>query len=148
MKQRKFNKYEKHENRRQNIESAMSGSGMYLFENNSNADLTLPRPTHSGLRKIGPRQQFQADSYFLQMVRSGFLRLIEELQSPESEKAAIMSEQKLILDQPDTVTSSGKVEHVVDNAQPVQKINESDKQPTPDVLINEAPSDDGFMILN
>jgi hypothetical protein len=82
------------------------------------------------------------------MVRSGFLRLIEELQSPESEKAAIMSEQKLILDQPDTVTSSGKVEHVVDNAQPVQKINESDKQPTPDVLINEAPSDDGFMILN
>ena len=49
---------------------------------------------------------------------------------------------KLILDQPDTVTAKGTIEHVVDNAVPVQKINDStNNKQQPDVLLNEGPID-------
>lgn len=153
MKYRKFNKYEKKEVRAQAIAQAMSGEGLYLYQNNTNADLTLPRPTSSGLRSVGPKQQFQGDNYYMQLVKTGFVRLIKEIQSPEAQRAALeekpMSEQKLILDQPDMITEAGKVEHVVNKLKPVQKLNEggAKQQPQPDVLLNESPVDDGFVIV-
>lgn len=153
MKYRKFNKYEKKEVRAEMLENALHGEGLYLFQNNTNADLALPRPTKSGLRSVGPKQQFQGDNYYMQLVRGGFLRLIKEIQSPEAQRAALeekpMTEQKLILDQPDTITEAGKVEHVVNKPKPVQKLNEQGKaaQPQPDVLLNEGPVDDGFVIV-
>ena len=53
-----------------------------------------------------------------------------------------MTEQKLILDQPDTVTAKGTIEHVVDNNVPSQRINDSvDNNKKPDVLLNESPID-------
>jgi hypothetical protein len=72
--------------------------------------------------------------------------LIKELQSPAKEKAA-MAEEKLILDQPDTVTQKGTVEHVVDQDVPVQKLNEADSEEQTEVLLNESPVDDGFVIV-
>lgn len=142
MKYRKFNKYEKKEVRAEMLAQAMHGDGLYLFENKSNADLTLPRPTKSGIRKVGPRGQFQGDSYYLQLVRTGFLRLIKELQSPEQEKTIM--EEKLILDQPDRITSEGTIEQVV-KGKPKQRLNEGDNDPQQDVLLNESPS--GFVIV-
>lgn len=145
MKYRKFNKYEKQTVRREAIQQAMAGEGLYLYENKSNADLTLPRPTKSGLRIIGPKKQFQGDNYYMQLVRSGHLRLLKELQSPEQERAAMLNEEKLILDQPDTVTAKGKVEHVVDKKTALQKLNEGDGDPQEEVLLNEGPA--GFVIV-
>lgn len=151
MKYRKFNKYEKKEVRKQAIEAAMSGSGLYIYQNSSsNAELTLPRSTHSGVRKVAPNAQFQGDSYFMQLVKTGMLRLVEVLQTPEQELEAMAAE-KLILDQPDCVTQSGPVEHVVDNGvtkqKPIHEAKEDKAQPPQPVLLNEGPVDDGFVIV-
>jgi hypothetical protein len=150
MKYRKFNKYEKKEVQAQMLANALHGEGMYLFQNNTNADLTLPRPTKSGLRSVGPKQQFQGDNYYMQLVKTGYLRLIKEIQSPEAQQQAVTEakvEEKLLLDQPDMITEQGKVEHVVNKNTPVQKLHEGDKQKQPDVLLNESPVDDGFVIV-
>lgn len=149
MKYRKFNKYEKKEVQKEILANALHGEGMYLFENNTKADLGLPRPTRSGIRSVGPKQQFQGDNYYMQMVKQGHLRLIKVLQTPEEERAAELKEatmqtEKLILDQPDTITEHGKIEHVV--ASPVRKLDESGDQAQPDILLNESP-DDGFVIV-
>jgi hypothetical protein len=150
MKYQKFNKYEKKENRHINVTNALAGSGLYIYENSSKeAELTLPRPTRTGVRKVGPKQRFQGDDYYMQLVKTGFLRLIEVLQTPEQEKEVTMlEEQKLILDQPDRVTNKGKVEQVVEKKTPKQKLNEGgNSTPTPDVLLNENPGDDGFVVI-
>jgi len=147
MKYRKFSKLEKKQLQHDKLEAAMSGEGRYLYENNTDATMTLPRPTKSGVRMVGARKQFQGDNYYMQMVKVGHLRLIKELQSPEQEKAAMArEEEKLILDQPETVTSQGQVEHVVEDT-PVQKLNEADGEEQTDVLLNEGPVDDGFVIV-
>jgi hypothetical protein len=147
MKYRKFNKYEKKEVRAETMRTVQQGAGLYLFENRLNGDLTLPRPTKSGVRIVGPKQQFQGDNYYMQMVRTGELRLIKELVSPERQQEQLMEEQKLILDQPERVTNKGQTEHVVDNSTPRQKLNERNDEDQPDVLLNESPADDGFIIV-
>ena len=154
MKYRKFNRYEKKEIRTEHIRQATAGAGMYLFENSSaQATLNLPRATKSGIRTIGPKQQFQGDDYYMQLVRSGQLRLIKTLQSPQQEAQAqltegvVMQNEKLILDQPETITEHGHIEHVVDKSGPMQDLNETKDGKKPDVLINEAPVNDGFMII-
>lgn len=146
MKYRKFTKYEAKEVRKEQLANAMHGEGLYLFKNSLNAELTLPRPTKSGKRTVGPKQEFQGDNYYMQLVQQGHLRLIKVLQTPEQERQIM--EQKLILDQPDTVTTKGKVEHVVDEETPKAKLNEADNQPDSDVLLNEGPVDGGFVILD
>lgn len=145
MKYRKFNKLERKQVQAEQLARAMHGEGLYLYENHSPSDLTLPRPTKSGLRMVGAGKQFQGDNYYMQLVRNGHLRLIKELQSPEQERALMeQQEEKLILDQPDTVTPKGKVEHVVEDT-PVQRLNEADSEEQPEVLLNENP--DGFVIV-
>lgn len=154
MKYRKFNKYEKKEVRAEMLANALHGEGLYLYQNNTGADLTLPRPTKSGLRSVKARESFQGDNYYMQLVRTGYLRLIKELQSPEQQRAALNEEntameEKLLLDQPDMITEAGKVEHVVPKKGPVQqKLNEDkDKKPQQDVLLNEGPVEGGFVIV-
>lgn len=155
MQYRKFNKYEKKEVRAQQIENALHGEGLYLFRNSTKGDLTLPRPTKSGLRTIGPGKEFQGDSYYMQLVKQGHCRLIKEIQSPEQQQAVLNEanmEEKLILDQPDIITEQGKVEHVVPKTPPVQKIDENlpaqktnGKKPE-DFLLNETAGE-GFVIV-
>lgn len=151
MKYRKFNKYEAKENRTTNVTNALAGSGLYIYENSSKeADLTLPRPTRTGLRKVAAGGRFQGDDYYMQLVRTGYLRLIEVMQTPEQEKeVTLLEEQKLILDQPDRVTVKGKVEQVVEKKTPKQKLNEGNNTaPAPEVLLNENPGDDGFVVIS
>jgi hypothetical protein len=147
MKYRKFNKYERKEEQARAVAQAMHGEGLYLYENNTDATLTLPRPTKSGTKVVGPRKQFQGDNYYMQMVRSGYLRFIKELQAPQSEEQVMLNEEKLILDQPDTVTHKGKVEHVVDRNTPAQRLQEQGSDEQPEILLNEGPVDDGFVIV-
>lgn len=148
MKYRKFNKYEKKDIRAQMIENALHGEGIYLFRNATGADITLPRPTKSGIRSIGPGSEFQGDNYYIQLVQQGLLRLVATLQTPEQQRAATEAtmNEKLILDQPDMITEQGKVEQVV--SAPVQKLHETkDGSPQPDVLLNEGPIEGGFVIV-
>lgn len=149
MKYRKFNKYEKKEVQKQALAAAMHGEGLYLYENNTKADLTLPRPTKSGTRLLSPKARFQGDNYYMQMVRQGFLKLIEVLQTPEQQNQILKEEsdmeEKLILDQPDIITEKGKVEHVVTS--PNQQINESGSNKQQEVLLNESPDNDSFVIV-
>lgn len=148
MKYRKFNKYEKKEVRAQMIENALHGEGLYLYRNNTSADITLPRPTKSGLKSVGPHAEFQGDNYYMQLVKQGIMRLVKEIQSPQAQHdAENLMEEKLILDQPATVTQQGQVEHVV-ATKPAQKLNETGvNQPQPDVLLNEDPVEGGFVIV-
>jgi len=150
MKYRKFNRFEKKEVRAQMLENALHGEGMYLYRNNTNADLTLPRPTRSGVRSVGPGKEFQGDNYYMQLVKQGMLRLVKELQSPNQQnvtESEVKMQEKLILDQPDTVTEQGKVEHVV--SKPAQKLNETQGEngKQPEVLLNEGPVEGGFVIV-
>lgn len=151
MKYQKFSKLEKKEHKQHAVAEALSGAGTYLFVNNTNADIKLPRATKSGLREIGPRAQFQGDDYYMQMVRTGELRLVKVLQTPEQELQTNLQEQnmsdKLILDQPDTITQHGKVEHVVAPS-PRQPLHEAGGQTPPPVLLNEGPVDNGFVIVD
>jgi hypothetical protein len=152
---RKFTRNERKNFQTERVKKAMEGHGMFLFENNTNADLTLPRPTKSGRRIIGPKEQFQGDDYYMSLVRSNFLRLIEVIQTPEQEKQALQKQEesvntqtKLILDQPDVITEQGKVEHVampsLGQAQPLNE-GPGQGQKQPDVLINESPT--GYVIV-
>lgn len=148
MKYRKFNKLERKEIRSQAIAESMAGGGLYLYQNSANAELTLPRPTKSGQRIIAPKGNFQGDSYYMQLVQTGMLRLIEVLQTPEQENEVKMNEERLILDQPDTFNQLGAVEHVVDTKGVKQSLNESNpKEEKTPVLLNEGPVDDGFVIV-
>lgn len=155
MKYRKFNRYEKKEVQSQVLQNALAGEGIYIYRNNTKGQLTLPRPTRSGVRTIGIKQEFQGDNYYMQLVRSKDLILVKTLQTPEQERLAseqqtlneATMEDKLILDQPDRVTNKGKVEHVVDKTTPKQKLNENDKEPAPEILLNEGPVEGGFVIV-
>jgi hypothetical protein len=62
-------------------------------------------------------------------------------------KEKTMSESKLLLDQPERVTTKGKTEHVVDKTTGKVKLNEGDGQPQEPVLLNESPGADGFVVL-
>jgi hypothetical protein len=144
----KMNRYEKKQYRQAKYAQDMAGTGLFVFENNTDADLSLPRPTATGLRMIGPRKRFQGDSYYLKLVGSpmNLLRLIEELK-PKDGPATVLSEEKnmndiLILDQPDQITTSGKVEHFVDNKVPSKPLNDANQnKQMPEILINENPLD-------
>ncbi len=144
----KMNRYEKKQYQQAKYAQDMAGTGLFVFENNTDADLTLPRPTATGLRMIGPRKRFQGDSYYLKLVGSpmNLLRLIEELK-PKDGPATVLSEEKnmndkLILDQPDQITTSGKVEHFVDNKVPSKPLNDANQnRQMPEILINENPLD-------
>lgn len=152
MRLNKMNKFEKRDLKKSLVSEAMSGSGIFVYKNRSAcADLTLPRATASGTRKIPPNGQFQGDSYYMQMVKTGELQLVEVVQTPEqalaAQQEAQMAEEKLILDQPEIITEQGTVEHVVDKKVPKQKLNEGGDQKQPDILLNESPPDDGFIIV-
>lgn len=144
---KKLNRQEKRELRQKRTAATYAGSGLFVFENNTDGDLTLPKPAADGRRVVGPRGQFQGDSYFHGWVKPpmNLLKFIKEIMPKEQKimENNQMSE-KLILDQPDQVTTTGTVEHVVENPQQPQPINDTTnipQQPKTDneVLLNEDP---------
>lgn len=144
-KQSKIDKFTLREMKRQKREDALKGDGEYLFCNNTRGELTLlkkpiksPIPMNPCLIPIG--QTFVGDSYFLNMMRSGEVRLIEVLKPAASERTDIMEEKKLILDQPSRFTNQGQTEHVAptDGPKPLVE-NKPTQQPAVDKLITEDP---------
>lgn len=154
---KKLNRLERREFQKQKLARDLAGSGLYIYENNTSGTLTLPKPTDSGKRIVAPKEQFQGDSYFMSLVKppNNLLKLVRVVTQdlPETQTQTLvesnMNEQKLILDQPDRVTSEGTVEQVVVKQQPVQKLNDSveKKQPPKEVLLTEDPMDGIEIIL-
>lgn len=113
-------KIERARENKQSIEYYQRGSGRYLFRNRSSvASLELPKISSDGKKWIQPGQTWEGDSYFLSMIPREAV-LVRTLDEPNKE---IKMEERLILDQPDQVTSAGKVEHKVAEDLP---LNETD----------------------
>jgi hypothetical protein len=149
MKHKKLNKIQKKADRDRRVKEAMCGEGLFVYANNTKGDLYLPKPTNSGKRVVGVGEEFQGDSYYITLVKNNQLRLIRELVAVP-QKGEPMTEQKLILDQPDRVTNKGTVEQVI----PAHKnqLNEGQpaKNPEPkqEVLLTEDPLDGVEILLN
>jgi len=151
----RLSKYEKNMLRAQKRKAALEGTGVFVFRNNTSGELHLPRPTKSGLRKVPLKEEFQGDDYYMFMVRNNELRLVRQLEPTDLQKqqAKLVTEQKqqehntmhekLIVEQPPTVTTEGTEEVNVTKTPKKQKLNET--QPADgqvdDVLLNENPLD-------
>jgi len=155
---KKMNRIERREFQKRKLEKDLTGDGLYVYENNTNGTLTLPKPTDSGKRVVAPKEQFQGDSYFMSLVKppNNLLKLVKVITKNLSETQnktlmeSNMNEQKLILDQPDRVTSEGTVEQVVTKQQLSQKLNDSVEKKQPpkeEVLLTEDPLDGIEIIL-
>tara|TARA_Y100000034_G_C6910429_1_gene424490 strand:+ start:7034 stop:7759 length:726 start_codon:yes stop_codon:yes gene_type:complete len=138
----------------ESIEKVQAGQGYFLYENNTGGTLMLPKVTDSGVRQVeaaDPNRpgsgRFQGDDYYMGLVRSNMLRLIKTLRTPQQEETIMENNEKLILDQPDTITEAGKVEHVAAD-KPVQPLHEGDGEEGPVVLLNENPMDDVEILDN
>ncbi len=149
---KKISRADKKINQKNKFIRDMSGSGVFVYENNTDADLNLPKPTSTGTRTIGPRKRFQGDSYYLTWVGSpmNLLRFIEEIVPKDNPLKTLnesetnkMNDNKLILDQPEIVTSQGQVEHVVVNESPDQDSSEKKTE----ILLNESPIEGLEIIL-
>ncbi len=146
--ERKKTKRERMMERRKSIETFQHGEGLYLYRNSSKAaTLILPKKSTDGRKTIGPDECFEGDSYFMQMVPRE-IKLVKVITSPEETRSK-MTEEKLILDQPDQVTQEGTVEHVVETPV-VAPLNEEapvDEKKNAEVLLTEDPMD-GIEILS
>jgi hypothetical protein len=140
----KLNRHERKKLQQERLKVSLSGTGVYIYENNTNADLSLSRPTAAGIKTVGPRKRFEGDSYYMKWVGPpiNLLRLIEQV-LPKEAKENEMSDKKLILDQPDVINNQGKVEQVVSDQTPQQDLNDNTNidSKKPDVLLNESPVD-------
>jgi len=136
----RYSRHVTREDKKDMLAKSMHGEGIYVFRNNTSGSLDLPKPTASGMKHIPPRGEFQGDSYFMSLLHTNELKLVRTIITPEQQREAKMQQDKLLLDQPDTVTPAGTVEHVVTKS-PVS-LNENTPTAgvkTKDVLINEDP---------
>lgn len=117
---KKTNRLERSEQKRKTVEYHQAGTGMYLFRNRSSvASLELPKVSADGKKWVEPGKTWKGDSYYLTMVPKEAV-LVESL--CEQAKEEVKMNDKLILDQPDQVTSSGRVEHIVgDDNRPINE---------------------------
>jgi hypothetical protein len=140
-KNKKITREERTENNRKMIEHKQHGEGLFLFKNKSSfASLDLPKKSFDGKKWVGPNETWKGDNYFFTMIPKDAI-LIETLIDPnQTIKENNMSEEKLLLDQPDQITDNGQVEHVVSNAQ--VSINEDKKEEQTEIkdkLLTEDP---------
>ena len=113
----RLTKYQKNVMRAEKRRDALQGKGLYVYRNNTSGDLFLPKPTKSGVSKVGLREEFQGDDYYMFMVKSNELHLMRVIESPQEtavlrESTEQPMEDKLITEQPPVVTTEGTVEYV------------------------------------
>ena len=114
MRKNNTNKKQRYELQRQKVSASLNGTGLFLFKNKTNASLQLPKKSSDGKVWVEPNQTWRGDSFFLKMITQEAV-LVETIESPNQTEEANMSEEKLILDQPDQITTDGKLEHIVSN---------------------------------
>ena len=146
MKNKRKNQYEAKAARKKKLEYHLRGEGEYLYRNNTKGTLDLPKPSLDGVRRVSVNGEWRGDNYFMQLVKKNEARLVKTIDHPERKDE--MTE-KLIVDQPDAVTTEGTVEQVVvdenekklNEGQPVQDSQE-------DVLLTEDPMDGVEIIID
>jgi len=145
----RLTKQERREAQLEKVKQAFSGTGRFIYKNCTKGTLGLPKPAMNGSRQIAPGAEFEGDSYFMQFTKPPdniliFVRVLESSTPEPVLTEGVNMENKLILDQPSTVTSEGTVEHVVAN----QTINEASPEASQkDVLLNENPLDGVEIII-
>ena len=114
----------------------MNNIELHIFENHHNYDLMLPRPAHKNLSIVKAKSKFFADKDFQEYVKVGMIRYI----GPHETKEVLM-ENKLILDQPNVVTTEGTIEHVsVGQSCKKKVLKEGEGEKLDEVLLVESPS--------
>lgn len=114
----------------------MNNIELHIFENHHDYDLILPKPAHKNLTIVKPKSKFFAQKDFLEYVKVGMIRYIGPHQKEE-----ILVENKLILDQPNIVTTEGTVEHVAAGQSCKKKVlKEGEGEKLDEVLLVESPS--------
>lgn len=116
---------------------------IYIYENRSGADLVLPKKSLDGKTEVRNKERFKGDESFFELVRSpyNFLILVEDITLKNDEiklEETKMHTEQLILDQPDIVTTSGKVETKIVVEKP---LNDSNENKDVEVLLTETPID-------
>ncbi len=87
-----YNRYERKQIQQEKIAQSLAGSGLFVYKNPSRTGtLTLPKPTDTGKRMIGPLEEFQGDSYFMNLVRTSDLIKVRTLVSIEQHKANVIA---------------------------------------------------------
>ncbi len=153
-KKKKLNKIQRIAERKTQREHRLRGKGLYLYKNNTPGTLLLPKPAANGKTRVEVNGEFEGDDYFMFLVKTApnSLRLVRVLTSPPERQQTMLSEdvkneEKLILDQPPTVTDKGVVEHVTDQEEQDENIQEGKPQEDQnEVLLNDDPLD-GVTIL-
>lgn len=123
MKKNKLTKQQARDVQRKIIKETLKCDGIYLFVNNTKGDLMLPKPTHKGIKSVTRGQTFEGDGYFKCLLKTHDVKLVKVIELAANEKDNSMTEQKLILDQPEQFTNKGKIEHVLPS--PIKKLNET-----------------------
>jgi len=126
MRKNNSNKKQRYELQRQRLSESLIGTGLFLFKNKTNASLQLSKKSSDGKIWVEPGQTWKGDSFFLKMIPKEAI-LISTLESPNQKEEVSMSEEKLILDQPDQITTEGKLEHIVSD-EPVTITEETMKK--------------------
>jgi hypothetical protein len=116
------------------LKNQFNGSGIYIFKNITSGDLQLSKKTLDNKTEIRKGETFKGDSYFFNLVQENLIHCIETIQEKDQPM------QKLILDQPEIVTTKGAVEFVVDQ-QPTQLTDstKNENEENKDVLLCEGP---------
>ena len=134
---KKVSKIERTAEKKRIIEHRQQGEGLFLFRNrNSSASLELPKPARDGRRWVEPNGTWEGDDYFMSMVPREAV-IVKSLSETNKEECKV--EDKLILDQPDKVTNSGKVEHEVKQDLPVNEVAPNPEAKEKERLLTEDP---------
>ena len=143
---------------RQKVQYWTKGTGLFEFRNRTSGSLTLPKSIRVNGREVKEIEKgatWEGDSYFQILVKQGMASLVRTI-VPEDAPVILpqtldlikeeteMQEDKLILEQPDTVKVNGTVEHVIadanSSAQAVSKKKvEKPKVKNEEVLLNDDP---------
>lgn len=115
---------------------------IYIFRNHKNCSLMLPKESLDGKKEVLPGETWKGDSYFLDNTvnKLHLAVVVEECISGVKKVEENIMEEKLILDQPETVTTKGVVEQVVVNdAIQLNEGNPDEEHASVEKLICESP---------
>jgi hypothetical protein len=110
----KYGKKLSADKKKEKLKRLMAGEGVFIYENNTDADLSLPKPSIEGFTKVGPRRRFKGDSYFMSLVKTPIclLKLIEEVKE-EAKTEEIVEEIKINHEKKEDGLINNKVKKVV-----------------------------------
>lgn len=80
----RMTRVEKKEFLKKSAQAALAGSGRFLFQNRLSTDFNMPKAHFGKKTMVRAGETFEGDSYFLQFVRSGELRLVKIIEPENS----------------------------------------------------------------